>query len=736
MRIGLRLRARGGSVLLATGLALGALMAPVDVPRGGLVSPVDRAAPGPAALSAQVPAAGDSVRIVRLEGMLLQRPTETQLYLALAQAYADDGQPGEAERVLREGMARAAEPLTVRWALVQRLADRQEWRAALQTIEPLVAAEDSAALDIHPQLLVNAGFAAFEAGDTARARSHWARALALAPDSRPAATNLGQLLLQRGQRDSARTVLSRGLRHHPADPRLQYLHAMTLEGEAGLSEAIEATRRLHEENPDDEAIALQLAGLHRMAGQRTQAGDIYRGLLERPEPPEPVYTAAAAFWLGGGLYDRTADLLDEALDRYPLSGRLWMLMGEAEAGREAWDEAAIGYSQAIVHLEDPAEAKLALADVHVSAGDTTTATGVLRGMDRSARSREPLLRAALMAKDLGAPELARTIYGALLDRDSLDLAALEGAGRAAEAAGDTAGAVALYRRAMARDSVGPEPPLGLIRLTRPGRDSATALLRRAAWRGLERLGQVEMASVAAVSGPTDARRMARAQPVLERQAELRETVQAVLDTVVLQTDWGPAELERMRQGFPDAAILDRYAARLAAHQGRDSAALAMTRELLRRFPQAVELHRDLARLVERTRGGKASLAAWRQALELEPEHEPTFRASLAAHRAAGRLDALLEQVERLRGIDRGSRVLAEFQIELLHRLGRLEEAAGVAKSLEEAGESDRGGAGTGGGAGQGADTGPSGESSEWDADESSAERSAPAEAKTGEGPAS
>ncbi|MFW5947282.1 MAG: tetratricopeptide repeat protein, partial [Gemmatimonadota bacterium] len=597
----------------------------------------------PTPTRAQVPmrSVPDSAEVVRLEAQLMNRPSETRLYVALARAYDARGEPEQAERLLRDGLSRAADRTAVRWALVQHLADRREWRAALREIEPLVAAGDSVALDVHPRLLVNAGFAALEAGDTIRARTRWERALTASPGSRIAAINLGQLLLRSGRTDSARTVFARALRHHPEDDRLRYLHAMTLEGESGLREAIEATRRLYEADPGNEAIALQLAGLHRTAGQREAAGELYRALLDRPEPSEAVYAAAAGFWLGGGLYEQTVQLLDEGLERYPLSGRLWTLMGEAEAGREEWDNAVVAYSQAVVHLDDPVEAKLAMADVHVSAGDTAAAVDVLRGIDRDARGRVPLLRAARTAEDIGAPDLARRIYDALLGRDARDLAALEGAGRAAESVGDTAAAVGFYRRAMARDSVGPEPPLGLIRLTRPGPDSAAVLLRRAAWRGLERLGQVEMMSMAAVRGPADARRAARAQPILERQAGPRETVAAVLDTMVLETDWGPSELERLQDGFPDAAILDRYAARLAARQGRDSTALAMTRDLIRRFPEAVELHRDLARLIERIRGPEAALDAWRHALELEPDHEPTFRAALAAHREAGRLEVNL-----------------------------------------------------------------------------------------------
>lgn len=653
----------------------------------------------PMAAGAQVPmrSVPDSAEVARLEAQLARRPAEARLYLALARAYDARDQHERAERLLRDGLDRAAEGTAVRWGLVQHLADRHQWRAALREIEPLVAAGDSTARDVHPQILVNAGLAALEAGDTARARGRWEQALDVSPDSRVAALNLGQLLLQDGRRDWARAVFARALRHHPADDRLLYLHAMTLEGEAGLREAIEATRRVYEADPRNEAIALQLAGLHRMAGQRTEAGDLYRTLLERENPSEDVYAAAADFWLGGGLYETTAQLLDEALDRYPLSGRLWLLKGEAEAGREAWESAVVAYSQAVVQLPNPVEARLAMADVHASAGDTAAAVDVLRGIERPARGRGPLLRAAGMSEDLGARDLAQAFYGTLLDRDTRDLAALEGAGRAAEASGDTAAAVSFYHRAMARDSVGPGPPLGLIRLTRPDEDSATVLLRRAAWRGLERLGQVEMMSIAAVRGAADARRAARARPLLERQAELRATVGAVLDTVVLETDWGPAELERMRKGFPDAAILDRYAARLAAQEGRDSAALAMTRSLTRRFPEAVEVHRDLARLIERTRGPQAALDAWRHALELEPGHEPTFRAALAAHRKAGRLETLLDQVVRLRAIDAESRALAEYQIELLHRLGRLEEAAAVARALEAARE-DEGGEHPGGAA--------------------------------------
>ena len=668
------------------------------------------ASAGPAAAQRPGHAAPDSVRIPQLERHLLDRPADTRAHIALARLYSQHDRPEDAETLLRAGLDRADDPERIRWALVQYLAQRERWRDALDAVRPLVAAGDTTATDVRARLLTNAGLAAYQAGEPDRARSDWERALELAPDSRMAALNLAQLLVQTGERDSARAVASAALRHHPADERLLYLRTMTGAGERDLEEAIEATRRLYDSNPDDQAVGLELAGLYRMAGEGKQAMAIYRELLERPEPMEAVYVAVAEYWLGGALSDRTAELLDDGLDRYPRSGRLWLLLGDAEAGREAWDAAEVAYSQAIVHLDDPVEAKLRLADTHASAGDTAAALGVLRGIDRDRRGRAALLRAAWMAEQLaeqlgadepGAYGVARTIYESLLDRDADDLAALEGAGRVAEAMTDTTAAVRLYRSAMARDSVGPGPPLGLLRLTRPSPDSAKTLLRQAAWRGVERLGQTELMTAASVSGRVDARRMEQARPAVERSIQLGETVRTVLDTMVFETDWGPTELDRLRRAFPDARLLETYAARLAARQGRDSTALAMTRSLLRRHPQDVELHRDLARLVERTRSPDAALPAWRHALELEPEHEPTFRAALAAHRAADRLDALLDQVARLRTIDAESRVLAEYQIELLHRLGRLEEAAAVARALEEA-EEDGGGGGAEGGSAAGA----------------------------------
>ncbi|NIP57194.1 MAG: tetratricopeptide repeat protein, partial [Gemmatimonadetes bacterium] len=552
-----------------------------------------------------------------------------------------------------------------------------------EALGPLVEEGDSTALELRSRLLVNAGYDAYGAGEEERARNHWEEALSLAPDARTAARNLAQLLLQAREPDSARAVASRALRHYPADDRLLYLRAMTLEGEEGLEEAIEATRRLYESSAEDEALGLQLAGLLEMAGERGDAGEIYRGLLEDADPSEEVFVAVADFWLGGQLYERTADVLTQALDRYPRSGRIWALLGEAEAGREAWDGAAAAYLQAAVLLDEPGEAELALTDVYLAAGDTASATAVLRRMDPSARGRAVLLRAARKSEELALPDLARAVYDALLERNPEDLMALEGAGRATEAAGDTAAALHLYRRAMARDSVGPEPALGLLRLGAPDPDSARILLGAAAWRGIERLGRYELGVAASIRGPADARRLARARPAIERTAELRRTVETVLDTLVFETDWGPSELHRLRRAFPDTRILETYATRLAARQGRDSVALARSRALLRRHPEAVDLHRLRARLLQRTEGPEAALSAWRQALDLEPEDGTIFRESLEAHRAAGRLEELLVQIERLRIIDDESRVLAEFHIELLHRMGRLEEAAEVARDLRE-----------------------------------------------------
>lgn len=635
-----------------------------------------------AAAPASAQPAGSASRRAALERQLLVRPAEAVLYVELAREQEAAGQGDAAEGTLRRGVAQATDADRVRAALVDLLARQERWVDALAAVEPL--RRDSTGRAAAARLRVNAGLVAYQAGDRAAARRQWEQAVRDDPALVEATVNLGALLVELGVRDSARAVANAGLRRHPSDARLLALRAGTLEGVEGARAAVDALQRLRATRPADEAAGLELAGLLAATERRAAAAALYDTLVQAPGASVAAYEAALDFRLNAAQFDAAAAIGDQAVGRHPRAGVLWTLLGEAEAGRGRWGDAVVAYRRAVVLLPEPGEAELALADAYAAANDTAEARAALRGIGEGAASRDLVLRAADRARALNGDTLADELYRGLLARLPDDVSALTAAAALAEARGDTGRAVALYRRAAAADSSGPAPPLGLLRLARPAApDSATLLLRRALWRGMDALQGLELLTAQAVSGAVGPRSAARARPLLDRRERMLAQVRAALDTAVLQTAWGEQELASLRVAYPQSTLLDRYEARLASRQGRDSLALARYEALLRRDPTDSELQRARGLVLERGGAGREAAAAYARALELDPESDSTFRALVRLRQASGTLDQLLAQIRRLRIARPESDVLVEREIEVLHRLGRTAEAEAAARARRE-----------------------------------------------------
>jgi tetratricopeptide (TPR) repeat protein len=634
-----------------------------------------------AASPARAQVGAGSARAADLERQIVLRPREAGLYLQLAQEYVSIGRVGQAETTLRTGLTAASDNRAVRAALIELLIHAERWGDAASVAEPF--ARDSSGRAMLARLLVNAGLSAYHGGHRAQAAADWRRALETDPDLLEAAANLGSVLLELGLRDSARAVATRGLARHPASGQLLSIRAAALGGAEGMAAAVIALQQMRKDRPKDEALGLELANLLNASGNQMGAVALYDTLLKAPGSSEAVQVAAANFEIDGSQFNAAVALVEKGLERFPRSGRLYQLLGEAEAGRSEWKNSAAAYRRASALLTSPEEIDLPLLDVVVSAGDTTEALAMVREFAARPASREVLLQAAEKAVALKAPAIADSIYAQLVDRDSADIEALEARGTLAERTSHQSLALGLFRRALLSDSAGPATPLALLRLDRFSIDSATLLLRRAAWRGMERLQLLELRGAAAISGPTTTRSIRRARPVLDQQRAMRDLVQAALDTMVFKTPWGPTELIQLKKAYPQSALLDRYAADLAARKGDDQLALAGYEKLLRQDAANPTVQRQRAALLEKMGKPVEAIAGYTRALDLAPEDEPTFRTLLRLRESTGTLGDLLAQVRRLRIRQPGSRTLGEHEVEILQRLDRVAEAQQVAKKVKE-----------------------------------------------------
>src|SRR2546425_7974698 len=137
---------------------------------------------------------------------------------------------------------------------------------------------------------------------------------------------------------------------------------------------------------------------------------------------------------------------------------------------------------------------------------------------------------------------------------------------------------------------------------------------------------MELSAVAAASGPLTSLALARAQPELQQQRAVRTLLEASLDTLVLRTSWGAAELAQLRLAYPRSALLERYAAALAARQGDDSAALAGYDRLLRRDASNLEVQLARATLLERQGNLPEAIEGYTRVFDMAPEDSTGFGA--------------------------------------------------------------------------------------------------------------
>ena len=204
------------------------------------------------------------------------------------------------------------------------------------------------------------------------------------------------------------------------------------------------------------------------------------------------------------------------------------------------------------------------------------------------------------------------------------------------------------------------PVVTLLTLAFLTGDSTSQALRRRVWDGLNALERAEQHFTT--------RRAAKRDTTA---AHLLSEVRPALDTLVFRTSWGGAELQQLRLAFPGSPLLDRYAARLAERDGETAGALVLVDRLLARDAADAELQRARGRLLERAGRPRDALAAYARALDLAPEDDSAFRSlqRLAEGQGAGALDALLDQIRRLRIRLPESRALADHEIEVTERLG-------------------------------------------------------------------
>lgn len=214
-------------------------------------------------------------------------------------------------------------------------------------------------------------------------------------------------------------------------------------------------------------------------------------------------------------------------------------------------------------------------------------------------------------------------------------------------------------------------PLAEIRAKLPADpEQARIALAEALWEAVREVGAAELMLARSLEAG-DSIQAEVQRELTARTVEARELLVALMDTIVFETEWGGAELERLRRRYPTSSFFLRYEAEVRKRGDDLEGALSIVDRLLGMRPTVAELQREKAGLLEALGRAEAAIAAHTRALELEPGNEESFRALVRLRQENGTLPALLEQIERLRTIHPEILELVEREREVLHRMGRV-----------------------------------------------------------------
>lgn len=162
---------------------------------------------------------------------------------------------------------------------------------------------------------------------------------------------------------------------------------------------------------------------------------------------------------------------------------------------------------------------------------------------------------------------------------------------------------------------------------------------------------------------------------LERRGVARARIAAGLDSLLVAGEAGRSAIVALAADWPGADQVQRSVVRAAFRAGDAADALATVDRLAVAVPRDTQFLRWRAEALDALDRPAEALRARQARFELAPDDLAAWPALLAAHERAGSLPRLRTSIGRLRLLYPESAAVREHEIEVLHRLGRREEAA-------------------------------------------------------------
>jgi putative PEP-CTERM system TPR-repeat lipoprotein len=585
---------------------------------------------------------------------LSQKPNDTTALLGLADIAIAEEKWSEATDLLNSARAAAAFDPTPGLKLMGLYESRRDWNSA-----KAVGAELFARFPRDVNVVAALGRTQLESGDTNAAISSYKVAYQLAPDSIPIRSVYVALLRQAKFFRDAFDVLQQAIRQEPQDASLK-ADLIRVDAEIdGLEGALSRARVFAASDPESSVYDLVSAELYEKAGRAGEAV----ALLETATAARPADDRLAVAL--SGLYARTGDFpKSEAVlrDRQkpdpknPLIGLalapLYVTTGQPEDAKKIYKDLlsqSPGDIRPLIGLADIAIAQMKWEEATgyikqaLAAAPTDPVPG-LRLVNLSAARRDwknaVATAAELAAKFPGNPDV------------------LDANGRAQIGAGDTAGAVATYKRAY---ELAPDSPVALshylsvLRATKNVSEAGTVLhaaVDRDPWNASLKgdLIRVEAETDGLEAGLAAARDFAKNDP----DNPLYDVVSAELHEKAGRPGDGIGLLEKMVAARPTDDYLAIALSGLYSRAGVPAKGEALLKSRLKADPKDFVARSALASFYLEQKRYAAAIAEYSRVIDDHPR-DPSALNNLAwLYQQQGDLTSARELAERAFNLTPGS----------------------------------------------------------------------------------
>ena len=487
-------------------------------------------------------------------------------------------------------------------------------------------------------------------------------------------------------------VINNGFKIFPGDKNLKQIQKYVLFQQKDYQTLVEIYEQNAREHPDNLDAGLELAQLYLALGKGTETQLEYQRLKEKFPGNPKLYNAIAEYWRNLLMFDKERETYLELLRYHPDADSIYLKIAETYSNENKWSNARSSYK---TYLEKHPGDLTALSLVAISYEKEAAYDSALvlyEEMVKNYPSNADIFRrAGNTAMIIGKADTALEYYRRWCEINPKDPEAWTAQGLAFEKLGNTANARHAYEQAenLKGNSISAFR-LSLILRETDEIDIARRLQFLALRRAIDDLARKEQ-SISAILSQDTTIGITELRKVSSETESLRKSRNTIFDIV---DHWFPnrtdpeleSELNKLLREYPNAPVLLEILADISMEKGDRINANSLYEKLLRQEPSSSKGHLILGEIKEANGELDTALKFYMQAVEINLSQKNMDEGTSNAYRAAikvaeeiNKLDLLANRWKQLHTIYKDDGQLTQNLIEVLHKLGMMDEARKLAE---------------------------------------------------------